>query len=104
MHNLILIMSSYPEIQARAQAEIDSVVGRDRVPSFADRPHLPYIRALVRELLRWRPAGPLGESSIWIDRIITFYNILSPYSSDFHRKLYIHQWQNHINNFIKNRM
>ena len=54
-------MIHHPDIMRKAQAEIDSVIGRDRVPTFADRPHLPYIRALVRELLRWRPAGPLGR-------------------------------------------
>ena len=54
-------MIHHPDIMRKAQAEIDSVIGRDRVPTFADRPHLPYIRALVRELLRWRPAGPLGK-------------------------------------------
>jgi cytochrome P450 len=54
-------MIHYPHVMRKAQAEIDSVVGRDRVPTFADRPHLPYIQAIVKELLRWRPAGPLGE-------------------------------------------
>jgi cytochrome P450 len=53
-------MVHYPDVMRKAQAQIDSVVGRDRVPTFADRPHLPYLRALVKELLRWRPAGPMG--------------------------------------------
>ncbi|KAI0055220.1 cytochrome P450 [Artomyces pyxidatus] len=50
----------YPDTQRRAQAELDAVVGRDRVPVFSDLPHLPYIRAMVKETLRWRPALPLG--------------------------------------------
>ena len=54
-------MIHYPKVMRKAQSEIDRVVGRDRLPSFKDRPHLPYIRALVKELLRWRPAGPMGE-------------------------------------------
>lgn len=58
--NFLLAMIHYPEVMRKAQSEIDGVVGRDRLPSFKDRPHLPYIRALVRELLRWRPAGPMG--------------------------------------------
>ena len=53
-------MVLHPEVQARAQAEIDAVVGRDRAPTFADRDSLPYIRACVRETLRWRTVGPLG--------------------------------------------
>ena len=48
----------------KAQAEIDRVVGRDRLPTFNDRPHLPYIRAIVREILRWRPAGPMGKHGL----------------------------------------
>ena len=50
-------MIAFPEVQRRAQAEIDAVVGRDRLPTFADAPCLPYVRAIIREILRWRPAG-----------------------------------------------
>jgi cytochrome P450 len=53
-------MLAYPETQARAQAEIDAVVGRARLPTFADYPHLPYVRAMVKEVLRWRPVAPLA--------------------------------------------
>ncbi|KAF8653529.1 hypothetical protein AX16_003913 [Volvariella volvacea WC 439] len=53
-------MAKYPEVQARAQAEIDSVVGNDRLPSLKDWDNLPYIRALVWEVLRWHSIGPLG--------------------------------------------
>jgi hypothetical protein len=37
----MLAMIAFPEVQRRAQTEIDAVVGRDRLPSFADSPHLP---------------------------------------------------------------
>ena len=53
-------MVAYPEVQYRAQAELDAVVGRARLPSFADAPRLPYVQAVVREVLRWRPAVRLG--------------------------------------------
>ncbi|KAI0065155.1 cytochrome P450, partial [Artomyces pyxidatus] len=56
----ILAMLVYPHAQRRAQAELDAVVGRSRVPNFADLPHLHYLRALVRELFRWRPVGPMA--------------------------------------------
>ncbi|KAH9035789.1 cytochrome P450 [Lactarius pseudohatsudake] len=56
----MLAMVTYPEVQKRAQAELDAVVGRERTPTFADFQHLPYIRAMVKETLRWRPVGPLG--------------------------------------------
>jgi cytochrome P450 len=57
----MLAMLAYPETQARAHAELDAVIGRARLPTFADCPHLPYIRAMVKELLRWRPVGPILE-------------------------------------------
>ena len=57
-------MMCYPEIQAKAQAEVDRVVETQRLPHAADRDHLPYIRALCWEVLRWRPGGPLGEYDI----------------------------------------
>ncbi|KAJ7339879.1 cytochrome P450 [Mycena albidolilacea] len=55
-----LAMLLHPEIQKKAQSEIDSVVGHDRLPSFKDKPTLPYIEALVKELFRWEPVAPLG--------------------------------------------
>jgi cytochrome P450 len=58
-----LAMLAYPETQARAQAELDAVVGRSRLPTFADYPSLPYIRAILREVLRWRPTAPLSGHS-----------------------------------------
>ena len=52
-----------PQIMHKAQAELDSVVGRERSPTFEDRDNLPYIRAMIRELVRWRPIAPLGKLS-----------------------------------------
>jgi cytochrome P450 len=56
----MLAMIAFPEVQRRAQAEIDAVVGRDRLPSFSDAPHLPYVYATMKEVLRWRPTIALG--------------------------------------------
>ena len=55
-----LAMLAYPETQARAHVELDAVVGRARLLTFADLTHLPYIRAMVKEALRWRSPAPLG--------------------------------------------
>jgi len=54
-----LAMLAYLETQAHAHAELDAVVGRMRLPTFADYPHLPYVRAMVKELLCWRPIAPI---------------------------------------------
>ncbi|KAH9056476.1 cytochrome P450 [Lactarius vividus] len=56
----VLAMLAYPEVQTRAQAELDEVVGSARPPTFADLPSLPYIRAMVKETLRWSPTIPMG--------------------------------------------
>ena len=55
-------MVLYPEVQKKAQAEIDAVVGPNRLPDFHDRPCLPYINAVVKESSRWNLVGPLGRS------------------------------------------
>ncbi|KAJ6517253.1 cytochrome P450 [Mycena vitilis] len=55
-----LAMSLYPEVQAEAQRELDKVVGTDRLPDISDRPHLPYVNALCKEILRWHNAAPMG--------------------------------------------
>ncbi|KAF7372746.1 Steroid 17-alpha-hydroxylase/17,20 lyase [Mycena sanguinolenta] len=60
MHTFILACILYPEWIPRAQREIDTIVGEDRLPSFNDRPRLPFVEAIVRETLRWRPAIRLG--------------------------------------------
>ncbi|KAF8121767.1 cytochrome P450 [Boletus edulis] len=55
----VLAMMRYPEVQERAQKEIDAVIGTHRLPNFDDRSSLPYIDAVLRETLRWHPVFPL---------------------------------------------
>ena len=57
----MLAMIAFPAKQRRCQEELDTVIGRSRMPTFADRDNLPYLRATVREALRWRPVGPIGK-------------------------------------------
>ena len=54
-------MVTHPEIQRKAQAEIDRVIGDDRFPTLADRANLPYVDAVAKEVLRWMPVVPLGK-------------------------------------------
>lgn len=49
-----------PDVFMKARAEIDRVVGQDRLPSLADRPNLRYIDYVVEETTRWRPLSPIG--------------------------------------------
>ena len=53
-------MVLHPDIQRKAQKELDSVVGPDRLPKFSDRDALPYINAIVKECSRWHSVFPLG--------------------------------------------
>ncbi|KAF5336587.1 hypothetical protein D9611_006633 [Ephemerocybe angulata] len=59
---LVFAMAAYPEVQKKAQAEIDLVVGNDRLPTLADRESLPYVAAIVKEVSRWHSVVPLGLS------------------------------------------
>jgi cytochrome P450 len=56
----VLNMVLNPDIQKKAQKILDEVVGPHRLPTFADRPNLPYIDHIVQETLRWSPVSPLG--------------------------------------------
>ncbi|CUA75462.1 O-methylsterigmatocystin oxidoreductase [Rhizoctonia solani] len=57
---LIIAMAMHPEIQAKAQNEVDSVLQGKRLPEMSDRAALPYIEAVGKEVLRWRSVTPLG--------------------------------------------
>lgn len=50
----------YPEVQRKAHAELDAVVGPHRLPTHSDMASLPYIRAIVKECLRWRQVAPMS--------------------------------------------
>ncbi|KAM3476313.1 hypothetical protein MY8738_007017 [Beauveria namnaoensis] len=50
------------EVQQKAQAEIDEVVGHGRLPMAEDLENLPFVRAVIAEVLRWHPVAPLGIS------------------------------------------
>ncbi|EJF55653.1 cytochrome P450 [Dichomitus squalens LYAD-421 SS1] len=60
IQSFFLAMASHPEVLHKAQAELDTVVGPHRLPEFDDMKSLPYVCALVKELLRWRVVVPLA--------------------------------------------
>jgi len=56
----ILAMCLYPEWQKRLQEEVDSVCG-DRMPRPDDAPNMPTLRAVIKEIMRWRPVTPSSK-------------------------------------------
>jgi len=60
MYTFFGAMVLQPEIQRRAQIELDSVLGQDHMPTFEDRSLLPFIDCIVLEVLRWNAVTPLG--------------------------------------------
>ncbi|KAF8192574.1 cytochrome P450 [Pholiota molesta] len=58
INSFFLALALHPQVLNKAQAEIDSLVGSDRLPTYADRPSLPYLNALVMEVLRWHAVVP----------------------------------------------
>ncbi|PCH38429.1 cytochrome P450 [Wolfiporia cocos MD-104 SS10] len=73
---ITMAAACYPEAQARVQAQLDKVLGRDRVPSFEDEDTLPEVTAFVLEAYRWRPVSITGfahramKDIIWKDYVI----------------------------------
>ncbi|KZT41973.1 cytochrome P450 [Sistotremastrum suecicum HHB10207 ss-3] len=62
IYSYFLAMVLFPKVQERAQAELDAVIGTERMPGLADRQggKLVYVEALVKEIMRWAPIAPLG--------------------------------------------
>ncbi|KAF9468823.1 cytochrome P450 [Collybia nuda] len=60
IYSSFLAMALHPEVVRKAQAEIDAVVGNDRLPIFSDRDRLPYVNAFTKEVLRWNAVVPTG--------------------------------------------
>ena len=58
---LVCALANNPEVQRTAQRELDTVIGPDRLPHIEHRPSLPYVNALMKELMRWYNPAPLGK-------------------------------------------
>ncbi|XP_076830663.1 cytochrome P450 1B1 [Brachyhypopomus gauderio] len=56
---LLLVLVRYPDVQKRLQDEVDKVVGRSRLPTIQDQPRLPYVMALIYEVMRFTSFIPL---------------------------------------------
>jgi cytochrome P450 len=60
IYALFIVLGMFPEAQKKAQEEIDRIIGAERLPMLKDRADLPYIDAMVKELLRWNVVVPAG--------------------------------------------
>ncbi|PKY00693.1 cytochrome P450 monooxygenase [Aspergillus campestris IBT 28561] len=84
MRGWFLAMAMFPEVQRQAQAEIDRVVGPGRLPTFEDRENLPYINAMIKEIIRWHPILPMGAAhtsirdDVWGEYVIPKGTMVMP--------------------------
>ncbi|EKM49581.1 uncharacterized protein PHACADRAFT_154053 [Phanerochaete carnosa HHB-10118-sp] len=60
----IMLMAMHPDKLKKAQDEIDHAIGIDRLPLISDRENLPYVEALIKEVMRWHPAVPLTRPGV----------------------------------------
>ncbi|KAJ7137763.1 cytochrome P450 [Mycena epipterygia] len=60
LSTFLLAMLANPEAQKKAQMEIDRVIGKGQLPTFNDEESLPYVSALIKEILRWQPVTPIA--------------------------------------------
>ncbi|KAK1222893.1 hypothetical protein PQX77_014315 [Marasmius sp. AFHP31] len=75
----ILAMSLHPELQIRAQEELDMVIGSRRLPDFDDQNDLPFVDALIQETLRWNPGSPIELHMMMSTKDFTFLRLKSIY-------------------------
>ncbi|KAI0660149.1 cytochrome P450 [Cubamyces menziesii] len=63
---VIMAAAHHPQLQARVRAQLDEVVGCNRLPTFADRDMLTEVCAFVQEVYRWRPLTPTGSAFVGV--------------------------------------
>jgi hypothetical protein len=75
--SFVLLMALHPDVQRRIQTELDDVIGCDHLPHPSDLNHLPYLMAVLKEVLRYAPIANLGA---WINHCPTSspHSIISP--------------------------
>jgi cytochrome P450 len=91
----LLAMAAFPEVLKKAQEDVDRVCGSLRMPSKEDIPNLPYVRACMLEVLRWRPIAPMG-----IPHHTTAQDMYGSYVIPAHSDVIINVWSiNHDESF-----
>ncbi|TRM63526.1 cytochrome P450 [Schizophyllum amplum] len=62
LSTFVLMMATYPEVQRKGQEAVDAAFGTGHLPDFSDDVAVPYVDAIIKEVLRYRPVAPLGLS------------------------------------------
>lgn len=65
-NSLLMACLLYPEATRKARAELDALCGLERLPLLSDLPGLPYVSAMAKEVLRWRPTVPLMPQRVLV--------------------------------------
>jgi hypothetical protein len=60
-------MVLYPEAAKKAQAELDAVIGKKRLPMLGDRPDLPYVTAFW--MVRFSDTAYCQHNSIGLQEV-----------------------------------
>ncbi|XP_036922398.1 cytochrome P450 1B1 [Sturnira hondurensis] len=84
---LLILFIRYPDVQARVQAELDQVVGRDRLPCLEDQPRLPYVMAFLYEAMRFSSFVP-----VTIPHATTVNTSLLGYHIPKDTVVFVNQW------------
>ncbi|KAL6246937.1 hypothetical protein RBB50_006244 [Rhinocladiella similis] len=66
LYGFFMMMVLHPEWQEKARAEVDALIGDNRIVELSDSPDLPILRACIKETLRYLPPVPLG-----VPRLVT---------------------------------
>ncbi|KAF9482335.1 cytochrome P450 [Pholiota conissans] len=60
LSTFFLAMLLYPEVQKRGRQAMIQAISNERLPIFSDMQSIPYVDAIIKEVLRWRPVAPLA--------------------------------------------
>lgn len=72
------MMTHHPEVVKKAQTEIDEVIGSSQLPTLQDRPNLPYIDCIVKEVMRYaEPLSVKGKTLTHLLESILLFRLVS---------------------------
>ncbi|KAF4575356.1 hypothetical protein EYR36_006715 [Pleurotus pulmonarius] len=86
LSTFIAAMLLYPDVQAKGQLEIDSCIDA-RLPNFDDLPHMPYVHAIMLEVLRWQVVLPLS-----VAHRLTMDDEYNGYYLPKHSTVFVNTW------------